>query len=84
MYWGFNAGKAEFVKTFNRPYPVAVNGDIIKIKTDSKAGTFYLSWEQYNTDAKNIIFVPNEGMRELDGKIGKNEITISYQSEGSV
>lgn len=84
VYWGFNAGKAEFVKTFNRPYPVAVNGDIIKIKTDSKAGTFYLSWEQYNTDAKNIIFVPNEGMRELDGKIGKNEITISYQSEGSV
>lgn len=77
-YWGFNKKKIEFLKIFNRPYPVAVNGDIIKIETDSEKRIFNLIWKQYNMNSKTLVYVPDKGTVEYTGTVGENKIRLSY------
>ncbi len=81
IYWGYHFEKDELNKTFNRPYPVAVCGDIDEIKTDSKNHRFTLKWTCKNDFSDNIkteIYIPNKGIVTYKNKIGKNEIEITY------
>lgn len=77
-YWGFDKKKTKFLKIFNRPYPVAVNGNIIKIETNSNAGIFNLIWQQDNMNSKTLVYVPDKGVVEYDGTIGENKIQLRY------
>ena len=77
-YWGFNQKKQAFLKVFNRPYPVAVNGDIIKIETNSNTRVFHLIWQQDNMNSKTLVYIPDKGVVEYCGAVGKNKIQISY------
>lgn len=78
IYWGFNEKKKEFLKVFNRPYPVAVNGNIIKIETNSKNRIFNLIWQQDNLDSKTLVYIPDKGVVDYNGTIGENYIKIHY------
>ncbi|MDE5965146.1 MAG: hypothetical protein K2G65_07040 [Eubacterium sp.] len=78
----YDAEREKLKKTFNRPYPVAICGNIKKIKTDTKSRSFELVWEQdkkfENSNVKNLIFITGKGITELEGKTGLNEIKIEY------
>lgn len=78
LYWSFRFQNSEFVNMINRPYPVAVCGDIIKYKTDSKNRIFELEYSCTNNKAKTIIYVTNKGFVEYDNQIGINRITLNY------
>ena len=81
IYWGYNFKKDELEKVFNRPYPVAVCGDIEEIKTDSKNRKFSLKWtceSEFPDNLKTEIYVPYKGLVKYENKIGKNEIIIEY------
>lgn len=78
-YWGIDFENELLLDVLNRPYPVAVNGNIVEYKTNSSQRTFTLTWTQDNTDAKTIVYIPGEkGMTEYDGQIGENKIEIKY------
>lgn len=81
IYWGYNFKKDELKEIFNRPYPVAVCGNIEKIKTDSKNHKFTLKWtcdKDFPENIKTEIYVPNKGIVTYKNKIGENEIVIEY------
>ncbi len=81
IYWGYDFKKDELNEVFNRPYPVAVCGDIEEIKTDSKNRKFTLKWtcdKEYPENIKTEIYVPNKGVVTYENKIGENEIEIRY------
>ncbi|MCM1115272.1 MAG: cellulase family glycosylhydrolase [Clostridium sp.] len=82
IYWSFDFKDKKLLEVFNRPYPVAVCGDIIKIKTNSNKKTFYLEWQQSsdfeNKNVQTIIFIPNKGFVNYPGKTGLNTINIDY------
>lgn len=82
IYWNYDKGRKKLMGVFDRPYPVAICGDIKKIKTNTKNRSFELVWEQdkkfENTSAKNLIFITGKGITELDGKTGLNGIKIEY------
>lgn len=81
IYWGYNFKKDELKEIFNRPYPVAVCGNIEKIKTDSKNHKFTLKWtcnKDFPENIKTEIYVPNKGIVTYENKIGENEIVIEY------
>lgn len=78
IYWSYRFQNKEFVRTMNRPYPVAVCGDIISYKTDSKNRTFELEYECKENTAKTIIYVTDKGMVEYDNQIGINKISLKY------
>lgn len=82
IYWNYDAERAKLKGTFDRPYPVAICGNIKKIKTDTKNRSFELVWEQdkafENSNVKNLIFITGKGITELEGKTGLNEIKIEY------
>ncbi|MGN0521046.1 MAG: cellulase family glycosylhydrolase, partial [Eubacterium sp.] len=82
IYWGFEFKNKKLTEVFNRPYPVAVCGDIKEIKTDSEKRHFKLIWEQgsefENKNVKTQIYVPDKGFVEYKGKTGTNEIEIEY------
>lgn len=80
IYWGYRGENKEFVNMINRPYPVAVCGNIVSYKTDSKARSFELI---YNCDkdfknAKTVVYTPDKGFVEYDYKQGKNIIKFNY------
>lgn len=80
IYWEYNFKKDELNDVFNRPYPVAVCGDIDEIKTDSTNRKFTLKWT-CNKDFDNIkteIYLPNNGIVTYENKMGENRIEIEY------
>lgn len=81
IYWGYDFKKGELKSIFNRPYPVAVCGDIDEINTDSENRKFILKWicnKEYPKNIKTEVYVPNKGVVTYKNKIGKNEIIIEY------
>ncbi len=81
IYWGYNFEKDELNEVFNRPYPVAVCGDIEEIKTDSENHKFTLKWTCKKAFPKHIkteIYVPKKGLVTYENKTGENEIEIEY------
>ncbi len=81
IYWGYNFKKDELNDIFNRPYPVAVCGDIEEIKTDSKNRTFTLKWtcnKDFPDNVKTEIYVPGKGIVIYENKNGENEFEIKY------
>lgn len=81
IYWGYNFKKEELNRIFNRPYPVAVCGDIKEIKTDSKNRRFILKWNCEKEFPKNIkteIYVPQKGIVTYENQMGENKIEIEY------
>ncbi len=81
IYWGYNFKKDELTEVFNRPYPVAVCGDIEEIRTDSKNRKFTLKWtceKEFPDNIKTEIHVPDKGIVYFDNRIGENEIEIEY------
>lgn len=80
IYWSYRHKNKEFTKRINRPYPVAICGDIIEYKTDSKNRVFTLTYNQ-SKDLENIdneIYIPNKGIYRFTRKQGKHKITIKY------
>lgn len=81
MYWAFNYKKEKHVNALNTPYPIAVCGDIIEMKTDRASRKFTLKWTQ-NTDfdenVKTEVYVPDRNIVKFDSHKGLNEITIEY------
>ena len=81
IYWGYDFKKDELNEVFNRPYPVAVCGDITEIKTDSENHKFTLKWTCEKGFPNNIdteIYVPGKGIVKFQNTIGENKITIQY------
>lgn len=81
IYWGYDFKKDELNNVFNRPYPIAVCGDIDEIKTDSKNRKFTLKWtcnKEFPENIKTEIHVPNKGIVKYENKIGENEIEVEY------
>ncbi len=81
IYWSYNFKKDELKEVFNRPYPVAVCGDVEEIKTDSKNRKFILKWsceKDFPDNVKTEIYIPNKGIVKFDNQIGKNKIEIEY------
>lgn len=82
IYWGFRFKNEKLVAAFNRPYPVAVCGDIKEMKTDTQNRRFLLRWETPRGadfgGAKTLVYIPAEGVREFDFVPGENKIEIGY------
>ncbi len=80
IYWHLDRKINKLVKVFTRPYPCAVCGNITEYSTDSKSRKFTMRWVQEEdcNKVKNIVFIPQLGFTEIDGKKGKNEITMQY------
>lgn len=82
IYWGFNFKDEKLVDVFNRPYPVAVCGDIKKIYTDSENHKFTLEWEQgsqfESLGTDTLIYIPGKGEVSYSGTTGMNRIEIDY------
>ena len=80
IYWGYDFKKDGLNEIFNRPYPVAVCGDIEEIKTDSKNRKFTLKWtcDKDFGDVLTEIYIPSKGIVTYENKIGQNEIAIKY------
>lgn len=83
IYWAFNYRNIRLVDALNVPYPVAVCGNIIEMKTDRSSKTFKLSWEQSkdfdSTEIKTELYVPKSGIVKFDSRPGINEITVEYK-----
>lgn len=78
IYWSYQFKNKKFTSVMNRPYPIAVCGDIIEYHSDSSARTFTLKWNQdkeYTVPTE--IYTPN-GVQQINGKIGENIINITY------
>lgn len=80
IYWAYRHINNEFCNRINRPYPVAICGDIIEYKTDKENRTFTLSFNQSAelTDLDNIIYIPRKGYHRFKANKGKNIINIKY------
>ncbi|MGN0527482.1 MAG: cellulase family glycosylhydrolase [Eubacterium sp.] len=80
IYWHLDNNKKRLIEVFNRPYPCAVCGDITEYSTDVNSRTFTMRWVQADDckDVKNIVFIPQLGFTEIDGKKGENSITMKY------
>lgn len=78
LYWGYRFLNEKFVHLMNRPYPVAVCGDIISYKTDSKTRTFNLTYNCKENNAKTLIYVNGRGIVQFDNKIGLNVVALKY------
>lgn len=78
IYWGFRIKNQKFTEMINRPYPVAVCGDIETVKSNSEKRTFTLTYNCKDTEHKTEIFVPEKGFVSFDNKIGFNEISCEY------
>ena len=77
---GYGYSVKKLIEIFNRPYPCAVCGDISEYSTDAKSRVFKMRWVQEDDckDVKNIVFIPQLGFTEIDGKKGENSITMKY------
>lgn len=81
IYWGYDMSNSHLERVFNRPYPVAVCGDITKIHTDSEKRVFTLEWQcvrDYAKDVMTEVYVPQKGILKYANTQGNNRITIEY------
>ena len=81
IYWGYHIKNKQLEKVFNRPYPVAVCGDITKIHTDSEKRIFTLEWQcsrDFGEDVMTEVYVPEKGIVKYPSVIGDNSIIIEY------
>lgn len=82
LYWSYMHEDKQVVHLMNRPYPVAVCGDIISYHTDSKARTFTLKYNQpaefENMDVETEVYDPNRGIVKFKGQTGENVIEFNY------
>ncbi len=77
IYWGFRKDP-QFLKMINRPYPVAVCGDIEKISSNSDIRSFDLIYNCNDISHKTEIFIPGKGVVSYRNRIGKNRISFYY------
>lgn len=80
IYWSYRHHNKEFTKRINRPYPLAICGDIVEYKTDSKNRVFTLIYNQSKEleDLDNQIYIPKKGAYHFKRNAGKHKITIKY------
>lgn len=82
IYWAFNYKNSKLADALNIPYPVAVCGDIIEMKTDRDFKIFTLKWKQDkkfdNETVKTEVYVPERGIVKFNSNPGINEITVEY------
>ena len=78
VYWNFDFDNKELCRRLNRPYPVAINGNIIEYSSDSKTKTFVLKWNQPQNDSDNLIYIPHKGIISVNGTVGENTFTTEY------
>lgn len=78
VYWGYHFKNEELCNALNRPYPVAINGDIIEYSSDSTTKTFTLKWNQKDDTSTNLIYVPQKGVISVDGNVGENVFETEY------
>lgn len=80
IYWGYSFTEKRLERVFNRPYPVAVCGDITKIKTDSEKRSFTLEYTNSKDfeNAETLIYIPEKGVVPYRAQKGENKIEISY------
>lgn len=81
IYWGYDMNNSHLDSVFNRPYPVAVCGDITKIHTDSEKRIFTLEWQcarDFGNDVMTEVYVPKKGIVKYHNAQGNNRITVEY------
>ena len=78
VYWNFDFDNKELCRRLNRPYPVAINGNIIEYSSDSKTKTFVLKWNQSQSNSDNLIYIPHKGIISVKGTVGENTFTTEY------
>ena len=80
IYWNYYFENDEFVRLMNRPYPIAVCGDIISYRTDSEGRKFFMEYKVSDDYvlAETQIYVPNKGVQKFKSNYGINKIEISY------
>lgn len=80
VYWGYQWFNPTFTNRINRPYPVAICGDIVEYKTDSKNRTFSMTFVQKDgfDDIENEIYIPKKGIYRFSVKPGKYTIKLKY------
>lgn len=80
IYWSYRRQNKEFCHRINRPYPVAICGDIISYKTDTKNRSFTLEFYQSKAleSFDNQIFIPKKGIHSFKAKEGRHKITVKY------
>lgn len=80
IYWNYYFENDEFVRLMNRPYPIAVCGDIISYRTDSNERKFFMEYKVSDDYvlAETQIYVPNKGVQKFKSNYGINKIEISY------
>lgn len=80
IYWGYQWFNPTFTSRINRPYPVAICGDIIEYKTDSKAREFTLTFVQKEgfDNIENEIYIPKKGIYRFKAKPGKYTVNLKY------
>ena len=66
IYWNYYFENDEFVRLMNRPYPIAVCGDIISYRTDSNERKFFMEYKVSDDYvlAETQIYVPNKGVQK--------------------
>lgn len=78
-YWG--ALDNSILKALSTPYPTAVCGDILEMKTDYDNREFYLKYncpEGFSKDIKTQIFIPEQGFCDYTPKLGENVVRVSF------
>lgn len=79
IYWSYMHSNPEFCHRLNRPYPIAVCGDIIEYRTDSKSRTFTLTYRDCgDCDQPTEIYVPRRKTVKIDSKKGTRTVRIKY------
>lgn len=80
IYWAYRRQNKEFCHRINRPYPMAICGDIISYKTDSKSRSFTLEFIQAKEleNMDNEIYIPRKGVYSFKAKAGRHKVTLKY------
>lgn len=79
IYWAYRFKNKDFMEMANRPYPVAVCGDIIEYRVDSSTRSFYLKYNcdrEYPVDTE--IYIPKGEIKHYKAQAGVNEIEFTY------
>lgn len=78
IYWGYKFNNEKFTEVINRPYPIAVCGDIVEYHSDSAKREFELKWIQDKEyPVPTMVYTP-KGIEEIYGAIGENTFSIKY------
>ncbi|MDD6603342.1 MAG: cellulase family glycosylhydrolase [Eubacteriales bacterium] len=79
IYWAYRHTNKEFCHRINRPYPVAVCGNIIEYKTDKDNRIFTVTYhDNGKCEAPTEIYVPGKGIHRIPCKKGTRTVRIKY------